>query len=115
MELQHVEVRHEYEVISGGFFQSFHYKVVHEGDIVEKVGGGLIEEGKGRVEHMHPFNRLQNGHEQVDYVIELEYPDESNLAASAEDVIVGYFSLPAGIIELFIGRNFHEIIVERYE
>lgn len=49
MELEHVEVRHEYEVISGSFFQSLHHKVVHERDIVEKIGGSLIEKGKSGV------------------------------------------------------------------
>lgn len=64
---------------------------------------------------MHPFNGLQNGQKQVDYVVELEYPDESDLATPTKDVIIGNFSLPAGIIELFIGRKFHQVIVERNE
>lgn len=112
MELEHVEVRHEYEVISGSLFQSFHYEVVHECDIVEKVSSGLIEEGESGVELMHPFNGLQDGYEQIDYVVELEYPDESDLAPPAKDVVIRDFSLPTGIIELFIGGKFHEVIVE---
>lgn len=61
MKLEHVEVGHEYEIVSGGLFQSLHNKVVHECDIVEEVGSGLIEEAEGGVELMHPFDRLQDG------------------------------------------------------
>lgn len=64
---------------------------------------------------MHPIQRLKDRDESIDDVVQLEDPYESNLAASSEDIIIGYFSLPAGMVQLFIGRQLHQIIVKRYQ
>ena len=43
VELQHVEVGHEHEVVSRGFFQRLDDEVVHDGEVVEEVGGQFVE------------------------------------------------------------------------
>ena len=62
---------------------------------------------------MHAVEGLQDGDEGIDDVVELEDPDEPDLAAAAEDVVVGDFALPAGVVQLLVGRQLHEVVVER--
>jgi hypothetical protein len=50
---------------------------------------------------------LQNGDEEIDEVVEFEDPDKTDFASSSEDVIVGNFALPTGIIQLLVGGQFH--------
>ena len=113
VELQHVEVRHQYEVIHGGLFERLNHEVVHDSEIVEEVGGGLVDKEQGLVELVHAVEGLQDGDEGIDDVVELEDPDEPDLAAAAEDVVVGDFALPAGVVQLLVGRQLHEVVVER--
>lgn len=54
MELQHVEVGHQYEIIHRGLLQGLHHEVVHDYEVVEEVAGGLVDEEQGLVELVHP-------------------------------------------------------------
>ena len=115
MKLEHVKVRHEYEIVSGRLLESFDDKVIHDGYIVEDVCNCLIEKGEGGVELMHAIQGFHDGQEEVYYVVQFEDPNEANLASPAENVIIGDFSLPTGVIKFFICGKFHEVVIERYE
>jgi hypothetical protein len=115
VELEHIEVGHEYEVIHGGLLERLDHEVVHDDQVVEEVGGSFIEEGEGLVEFAHAVEGLEDGDESIDDVIEFEDPDEAYLAAPAEDVVVGDVALLAGMIQFLVGRQFHEVVVQRNE
>ncbi len=61
VELEHVEVGHEEEVVHGGLLQRLHDEVVHVGKVVEEERRSLIQENECRVELVQPHQRLQNG------------------------------------------------------
>ena len=46
---------------------------------------------------------MYDGEDDVDDIVEFEYPDESDFGASSEDIIKGDVSLLAGVIQLLIG------------
>lgn len=58
---------------------------------------------------------MEDGDESVDDVVQFEDPDEPDLAAPAEDVIIGDLALPTGMVQLLIGRQLHKVVVKRNE
>lgn len=52
VELEHVEVGHQHEVVGGGFLESLDDEVVHHDEIVKEEGDVLREEDTVRVEFM---------------------------------------------------------------
>jgi hypothetical protein len=56
---------------------------------------------------------LQDGVENVDDVVQLEDPNEADLSASPEDIVIGNFSRPAGVVQFFIGGKLHQVVIER--
>lgn len=112
VELQHIEVGHEQEVVRRGFLQGLHDEVIHVGQIVEQECRSLIEEDQGWVQLVQSNQGFQDGHQQLDDIVQLEYPDESDFRSSPEDVVVGDFPLLAGVVQLLVGGELHEVVVE---
>jgi len=57
---------------------------------------------------------VENRDEYAHDVVYFEYPDESDLSASSENLIRWNLTLLARVVELFVCRNFHQIVIERH-
>lgn len=113
VKLQHVEVGHEHEVIHRCFFQSLDYEVIHDHQIIEHECDTFRQEQRLRVVPVGFGERLDDGDDGANDVVELKDPDEPNFGAPAEDIIVGYFSLFAGMEEFLVGGQLHEVVIHR--
>jgi hypothetical protein len=111
VELEHVEVGHEHEVVSGGLFQSLDDEVVHDDEVVEEEGDAFLEEEEGVVELVGLDEGVEDGDEGVDDVVEFEDPDEAYFGAAAEDLVEGDFAVPAGLVELLVGAQLHDVVI----
>jgi hypothetical protein len=64
---------------------------------------------------VHAFQRLDDGDQNIYDVVQFKYPNKPDLTTPAENVVVGYVTLPTGLIKLLICRQLHEIVVKGYE
>ena len=113
MKLEHIEVRHEHEVIGGSLLQGLNNEVVHDDEVVEEVGDAFLEEEEGLVEVLRLGEGGEDGDEGVDDVVEFENPDEADLGASPEDLVEGDFPLLAGLVQLLVAAQLHYVVVFR--
>ena len=59
--------------------------------------------------------RSHDGNEDIDDVVQFKYPNESYFGTPSENVVERNLSLPAGMVQLFIGGQFHQKIILRDE
>ena len=58
------------------------------------------------------FNqRSDDGNEHVDDIVQFEYPYKPDFGASPEDIVERNLSLPACMVQFFIGCQFHQKII----
>ena len=59
--------------------------------------------------------RSDDRDEHIDDVVQFEYPYEPYFGAPSEDIVERNLPLPAGMVQFFIGGQFHQKIILGYK
>lgn len=112
VELQHVKVGHQYEVILGPLLQCLDHEGVQQHHVVVEGMRNLEQPQEIRVPVHDLHAGLQDGYQRVDQVVNFEYPNKPNFGAPAKYIIVGDLANAAVLVQVLVEGQLHEVVVQ---